>query len=91
MSALEVTADVVIPAGEYTIGIGSDDGGKITIPGVDFEYWSDTMAHSTMTRFALKEPAPRLDGWLFQLDEQLETTITADSLSAVVATASRSP
>ena len=39
--AVEVMADVVIPAGDWTIGIGSDDGGKIVIPGVTFEDWQN--------------------------------------------------
>lgn len=34
--AVQVTADVVIPAGTWTIGFGSDDGGRVQIPGVEF-------------------------------------------------------
>ena len=35
--AVRVEADVVIPAGRWTIGFGSDDGGQLTIPGVAFD------------------------------------------------------
>ena len=72
-------ADVIIPPGEYTIGIGSDDGGKITIPGVEFEYWSDN--NGSLDDDQIRFEGTRGHGWTvgyFQLDEQLETTITAE-------------
>lgn len=34
--ALRITANVVIPANTYTINVGSDDGFRLTIPGVTF-------------------------------------------------------
>ena len=74
--AVEVTADVVIPAGTWTIGLGSDDGGKIRIPGVVFDDWQN---NDSIEDDEIRFEAPRAHGWTvgtFRLNEPLETTIT---------------
>ena len=74
--AVEVTADVVIPAGSWTIGIGSDDGGNIRIPGVVFE---DSQNNDSFEDDEIRKEDPRGHGWTvgtFSLNEPLETTLT---------------
>ncbi len=74
--AVEVTADVVIPAGTWTIGFGSDDGGSIRIPGISFDDW---LNNDSIDDDELRFEQPRAHGWTvgsFTLNEPLETTLT---------------
>ena len=72
-----IKADVVIPAGRWTVGIGSDDGGQLTIPGVLFDVWN---ANDSFDDDQIRFENNRGHGWTvgaFELAEPLETTITA--------------
>src|SRR5690606_20018686 len=72
------SANVRIPAGTWSIAVGSDDGGGITIPGVTFD-----------SRFNTNAPQPPNGAWFpnqrghtwtggtFTLTEPLETTLFA--------------
>lgn len=74
--AVRAEADVVIPAGSWTIGFGSDDGGQLTIPGVEFEFDANDSFEDDQIRFE----GNRGHGWTvgsFNLSEPLETTIVA--------------
>ena len=75
--AVEVTADVVIPAGDWSIGLGTDDGGKIVIPGVVFEDWQN---NDSLEDDEIRFEGIRAHAWTvgsFSLEEDLETTVTA--------------
>ena len=74
---IKAKADVTIPAGTWSVAFGSDDGGRITIPGITFD-----------TRFNINGPvsppdearyeAPRGHTWTggtFTLASDLTTTI----------------
>ncbi len=69
---------MVIPAGTWTIGFGSDDGGQITVAGVTFDSYSDPndSAEDDQVRYE----GNRGHGWTvgsFTLAQPLTTTITA--------------
>jgi hypothetical protein len=75
--AVEVTAEVTIPAGTWTIGFGSDDGGKVRIndDSVVFDEITDSFDDNEI-RFE----GNRGHGWTvssFTLDQELQTSITA--------------
>ena len=75
--AVEVMAEVVIPAGTWTIGLGSDDGGKIQIEGLEFDF-DLTLNNDGFEDDEIRREAPRGHGWTvgaFELTEPLETTI----------------
>ena len=75
---VQVVSEVTIPAGTWTIGFGSDDGGQITIPGVEFELASDP--NDSFDDDQIRFEGNRGHGWTvgsFELSEPLETTITA--------------
>ena len=74
--AVETVAEVVIPAGTWTVGFGSDDGGALTIPGVEFTVTSDT--NDSFDDDQIRFEGTRGHGWTvgtFTLDEPLETAI----------------
>ena len=74
---VEVTAEVTIPAGTWTIGFGSDDGGRIEIPGVEFDL---SQNNDNFSDDEIRYNGNRGHGWTvgsFTLGEGLETTITA--------------
>lgn len=75
---VEATAEVVIPAGTWSIAFASDDGGRITIPGVAFDAkFNEDLETGTDT---VRWDAPRGHTWTggtFTLAEPLATTITA--------------
>ena len=73
--AVEAIADVTIPAGTWTIGFGSDDGGRILIEGVEFE---DSQNNDNFSDDEVRYEGNRGHGWTvgtFTLDEPLTTTI----------------
>ncbi|MFC1759275.1 LamG-like jellyroll fold domain-containing protein [Planctomycetota bacterium] len=75
---VEVTANVKIPAGEYTLGLGSDDGGQLTIAGVEFGL--DGLNNDSFDDDQIRFEGTRGHGWTtgaLSLDADLETTITA--------------
>ena len=78
---VEATANVTIPAGEWTIGVGSDDGGRVTIGDDDFEFFE--WAANADPNSALNDvrfEGTRGHDWTvasFTLDEPLETSINA--------------
>ncbi|MCP4194550.1 MAG: PEP-CTERM sorting domain-containing protein [Planctomycetaceae bacterium] len=74
---VELTADVTIPAGTYTIGFGSDDGGSLQIPGVEF---LDSQNNDNFEDDEIRFEGTRGHGWTagtFELDEDLETSLVA--------------
>ena len=74
--AVQVTADVTIPDGTWTVGFGSDDGGNIRIPGITLEDW---LNNDSFEDDEIRRETPRGHGWTvgtFSLSEPLETTIT---------------
>ncbi|MDG2124337.1 MAG: hypothetical protein P8J87_11590, partial [Verrucomicrobiales bacterium] len=89
---LRAVAEVVIPPGKWTIAFGSDDGGRITIPGVDFSTGDGGFDGRFNEDFDPNGPfdpergndtvdywKPRGHQWTggtFSLTEPLETTIT---------------
>ena len=75
--AVRVTAEVKIPAGTYTIGFGSDDGGQLTIPGVEF---TDFQNNDSFEEDQIRFEGNRGHDWTvgtFTLNEDLETSIVA--------------
>jgi len=81
--ALRITADVVIPAGDWSINVNSDDGFRLVIPGVSFinRYNQNTTGLGTVNADTLAYGAPRGPGdtWgTFKLTSPLTTTITLD-------------
>ncbi len=76
--AVRAIADVVIPVGTWTIGFGSDDGGQLTIPGVEF---LDSQNNDFFEDDQIRFEGNRGHGWTvgsFEVDGQpLEVTITA--------------
>ena len=76
--AVQVTADVVIPAGTWTIGFGSDDGGRIKLPGVEF---TDSLNNDMWEDDELRREAVRAHDWTvgsFTLTPPLETTLVGE-------------
>ena len=76
--AVQVVSEVTIPAGTWTIGFGSDDGGQLTIPGVEFLIASEP--NDSFDDDQIRFEGNRGHGWTvgsFELAEPLETTITA--------------
>ena len=75
--AVEVTAEAVIPVGTWTVGIGSDDGGRVKIPGVEF---TDSLNDDMFDEDEIRFNGNRGHGWTvgtFEVSgEPLETTIT---------------
>jgi hypothetical protein len=64
--ALRATANVVIPAGTWSIAVGSDDGFQLTIPGVTFtRRVNENLAGTTQTPDSLAYGAPRGHGVTF--------------------------
>lgn len=80
--ALRASAFVTIPAGTYTIGVNSDDGFQLTIPGVNFttrvneNYTGATSAANQLTFGAPRGAADTLG--TFTLSSPLTTTINVD-------------
>ncbi len=73
--ALQAVAEVVIPAGTWTIGFGSDDGGAVQIPGVEF---LDSLNNDNFENDEIRFELPRGHSWTvgtFELSEPLETAI----------------
>ncbi|MEZ5324762.1 MAG: discoidin domain-containing protein [Verrucomicrobiales bacterium] len=75
---VEAKAEVVIPAGTWSIAFGSDDGGRITVDDITFDskFNEDLDTGSDTVRF----DAPRGHTWTggtFTLAAPLTTTITA--------------
>ena len=76
--AVQVKADIVIPAGTWTIGFGSDDGGRIKMPGVEF---TDSLNNDMWEDDELRYEIPRAHGWTvgsFTLTAPLETTLVGE-------------
>ncbi|MCA9215930.1 MAG: PEP-CTERM sorting domain-containing protein [Planctomycetales bacterium] len=74
--AVQVTANVKIPPGEYTVGCGSDDGCQVTIAGVEFTL--DGLANDAFEEDQIRFEGNRGHAWTtgsFSLDAELETTI----------------
>ena len=72
--AVQVTADVVIPAGSWAIAFGSDDGGQVTIPGITLLEYTNDHFEDDQIRFE----ANRSFGWTigtFELTEDLATSL----------------
>jgi hypothetical protein len=80
--AIRASAYVTIPAGTYTIGVNSDDGFQLTIPGVSFSkrtnenYTGSTSSPSQLTYGAPRGATDTLG--TFTLTSPLTTTITVD-------------
>ena len=75
--AVRVLADVTIPAGTYTIGLGSDDGGRLQIEGVGFE---QTLNSDDAASDEIRFEGTRGFDWTvgsFTVDQDLETQIVA--------------
>jgi hypothetical protein len=75
--AVRAIADVIIPAGTWTIGFGTDDGGQITIPGVSFD---DSLNNDSSADDQIRFEGNRGHDWTvgsFTLNQPLNTTITA--------------
>ena len=75
---MQVTANVKIPAGEYTLGFGSDDGGQLTIAGVEFTL--DGLSNDAFEDDQIRFEGNRGHNWTtgsFSLDAPLETTLVA--------------
>ncbi|MCA9214326.1 MAG: hypothetical protein KDB27_14740, partial [Planctomycetales bacterium] len=75
--AVRAEAKVTIPAGSWTIGFATDDGGQLTIPGVEF---GDSQANDSVDAEQIRFEGNRGHAWTvgsFELDAPLETTITA--------------
>ncbi|MEZ6120760.1 MAG: hypothetical protein R3C28_29865 [Pirellulaceae bacterium] len=80
--AVQAVANVVIPAGTWTIGFGSDDGGKVLIPGVEF---IDSQNNDNFQDDEIRFEAPRGHAWTvgtFELTEPLETAVLASFYEA---------
>ena len=78
--AVRATAEVVIPVGTWTIGFGSDDGGQITIDGVEFDF-DLSLNNDSFDDDQIRFEGNRGHGWTvgtFEVTgEPLATTITA--------------
>jgi hypothetical protein len=75
--AVQLTANVKIPAGTWTIGFGSDDGGQVTIPGIEFQ---DFLNSDSFEDDQIRFTGNRGHAWTvgtFELAADLETTIVA--------------
>ena len=75
--AVEVKANITIPAGEWTLGFGSDDGGQVTIAGVEFDF-DTSLNNDSVDDDQIRFEAPRGHGWTaasFELEAELETEI----------------
>ncbi|MCH7228726.1 Ig-like domain-containing protein [Haloferula sp. A504] len=75
---LRATANVIIPAGNWTIGFGSDDGGTLKIPGVNF---STRVSNSgSFAADEVRYEGTRGHQWTFgqvTLNNDLETSLEA--------------
>jgi hypothetical protein len=81
--AVRATASVRIPAGTYTVAVGSDDGFRLTIPGVNFT--NVVNGNGTQSPTSLVFSAPRGHGQTlarFTLASELTTNITLDFYEA---------
>ena len=77
--AVQVTADVTIPEGTWSIGFGSDDGGQLTIEGVEFDF-DTSLNNDSFDDDQIRFEGNRGHGWTsgtFTLDAPLTTTIVA--------------
>ena len=78
--AVRATAEVVIPVGTWSIGFGSDDGGQITIDGVEFDF-DLSLNNDSFDDDQIRFEGNRGHGWTvgtFEVTgEPLATTITA--------------
>jgi hypothetical protein len=77
--AVQVSAEVVIPVGTWTIGFGSDDGGQLSIPGVEFlATLNDDMFESDQIRFE----GNRGHGWTVGTFEVTGAPLTTSILAS---------
>ena len=77
--AVRATADVTIPAGTWTIGFGSDDGGQLTVEGAEFDI-DLTLNNDSLDDDQIRFEGNRGHDWtvgVLELADPLETTITA--------------
>ena len=77
---VQATANLVIPAGDWTIAFGSDDGGKLQIPGVTFLANTGSDAGSTFSGDEIRFEGTRGHDWTmgtFTVASDLTTTIEA--------------
>jgi len=80
--AIRATAQVTIPAGTYTIGVNSNEGFQLTIPGVTFssrfgeDYTYSTSTPSQLTWSKLRQSADTLG--TFTVSSPLATSIQVD-------------
>ena len=73
--AVRVEANVKIPAGTWAIGFGSDDGGQVTINGIEI---IDASHFDALETDQIRFEGNRGHGWTvgtFTLDQELETTL----------------
>jgi hypothetical protein len=61
--AVRVNADIHIPQGTWTIGFGSDDGGFIQIPGINFSNHWGTNGDNNVNDDMIMFEAPRGHAW----------------------------
>jgi hypothetical protein len=80
--ALRATAQITIPVGTYTIGVNSNEGFQLTIPGVTFsnrfgeDYTSSTSAADQITYGGLRQSSDTFG--TFSVTSPLATTIQVD-------------
>lgn len=78
--AIRAEADVEIPVGTYSIAFGSDDGGQLTIEGVEFDF-DNSLNNDSFDDDQIRFEGNRGHGWTvgsFEVSgEPLTTTITA--------------
>ena len=75
---VQVWADVTIPAGSWSIAIGSDDGAQLTVADPDFAF--DEKTHDDFEENMIRFEGNRGHGWTtgtFELEAPLETQIIA--------------
>ena len=82
--ALRITADVTIPAGDWSIAVNSDDGFRLVLPGVTFinRYNTNTTGLGTMNADTIAYGGPRgpSNTWgTFHLDAPLTLTLLLDA------------
>lgn len=78
--AVRATATVTIPVGTWTIGFGSDDGGRLQLPGVTFSNEFDTNGDSGLDD-SIWFDSPRGFAWtIATFTVASETTTTLDAL-----------
>lgn len=75
---LKATANVIIPAGNWTIGFGSDDGGTLKIPGVNFTNRTNNSGSPASDEVRFEGTRPhRWTFGQFSLATPLETSLEA--------------